>query len=183
MGARASGKNLSATEKRLSAIGGDAQAAESADETDCVPRADAACHGCVPPAPGRRRRGATAKEALDRARRWQAMIDSGEVKNAAQIASKEGRSRARVSQVMSFLRLAPEIIEFIDAPGDDGDPGLGERRLRRFAALRDHDEQRARFSELVGVTIAKTAPTSPRVAPADAEAVVGSAPEEREAEA
>ena len=112
----------------------------------------------MPSAAGRQRRGATAKEALDRARRWQALIDSGEVKNAAQIAHDEGLSRARVSQVMSFLRLAPEIIEFLDAHGEEDGPVLGERRLRRIAALRAHDQQRARFEKLVGVTIGMTAP-------------------------
>jgi hypothetical protein len=51
---------------------------------------------------------------LNLARRWQDMIDKGEVKNASQIAADQRLTRARVSQVMKLLQLAPEIIEYID---------------------------------------------------------------------
>ena len=41
------------------------------------------------------------------------MIDAGEVTNAAELARRYGLSRARISQLMSLLRLAPAIITYI----------------------------------------------------------------------
>jgi hypothetical protein len=94
------------------------------------------------------------------------MIDAGEVKNAAQVARDHNVTRARVSQVMTLLRLAPEIVEYIDdLDGSEGCLHLTERKVRAIALLEDHDAQRAAFGELVGVTIPPRAPTSPRVAP------------------
>lgn len=90
-------------------------------------------------------------ETLARARRWRAMIDRGEAKNAAQIASDLGITRARVSQIMALLRLAPEIQDLIDGlNGDEGAYALTERGLRQIALIEDRDEQRQRFAELVG---------------------------------
>ena len=42
---------------------------------------------------------------------WQALLESGEASSQAAIARREGISRARVTQVMGLLRLAPEIQE------------------------------------------------------------------------
>jgi len=82
------------------------------------------------------------------------MIGSGEVKNAAQIAKDKGVTRARVCQVMSLLRLAPEILEYIgDLDGSEGCLHLTERRIREIAVIEDQDEQRARFGEMVGMRI------------------------------
>ncbi len=102
------------------------------------------------------------------------MIDSGEVKNAAQIARDHDVTRARVCQIMALLRLAPEIMQYIDdLGGDEGCFHLSARKLRQIALIEDHDEQRARFGELVGITLAPSAPTSPRVAPKQAPPMVG----------
>ncbi len=90
------------------------------------------------------------------------MIDAGEVKNAAELARRYGVTRARISQLMSLLRLAPEILEYIDGlDGTEGCLHLTARRLRDIAVLNDHDEQRARFRDLVEDTVA----TSPIAAP------------------
>jgi len=102
------------------------------------------------------------------------MIDVGEVKNAAQIARDHDVTRARVSQVMTLLRLAPEIVEYIDdLDGSEGCLHLTERKVRAIALLEDHAAQRAAFGELVGVKIPPRAPTSPRVAPKTASPMVG----------
>ena len=102
------------------------------------------------------------------------MIDAGEVKNAAQIARERDVTRARVCQVMTLLRLAPEVMEYIDdLDGTEGCLHLTERRVRAVALLEDHDDQRAAFGELVGVTIPPGAPTLPRVASGAAAPMVG----------
>ena len=81
------------------------------------------------------------------------MIDTGEVKNATELARRHGLSNARVSQLMSLLRLAPEILAYIDRlDGTEGCLHLTAYRLRDIAVLSDHDEQRARFRDLVGDT-------------------------------
>ena len=64
-------------------------------------------------------------------------------------------TRARVSQLLSLLCLAPEILEYIDRlDGTEGCLHLTARRLRGIAVLDDPDEQRARFRDLVGDTVA-----------------------------
>ena len=42
---------------------------------------------------------------------WKALLESGEIATQADIACQEGTTRARVTQVMGMLRLAPEIQE------------------------------------------------------------------------
>ena len=94
------------------------------------------------------------------------MIDAGEVTNAAELARRYGLSRARISQLMSLLRLAPAIITYIDRlDGTEGACHLTARRLRDIAVLDDHGEQRARFRDLVGDRLATSPPMSSRVAP------------------
>jgi hypothetical protein len=52
-------------------------------------------------------------ELLRKAIEWQTLLKAGDVTNQADIARREGISRARVTQVMGMLRLAPEIQERI----------------------------------------------------------------------
>ncbi len=52
-------------------------------------------------------------ELLRMAMEWRRQVDAGEVQNKAEIARREGTTRARVTQVMSLLRLAPEFQEQI----------------------------------------------------------------------
>ena len=92
-------------------------------------------------------------DALNRAREWRELINTGEVKNAAELARGHGVTRARVSQLMSLLSLAPQILEYIDRlDGNEGCLHLTARRLRDIAVLDDHDEQWTRFQDLVGDT-------------------------------
>ena len=58
-------------------------------------------------------------------------LDTGEVRNQADIARREGVTRARVTQVLGLLRLAPEIQETILAmPKVSCRPAITERALR-----------------------------------------------------
>ena len=64
-------------------------------------------------------------ELLRNAIEWRRQLDAGEVQNQAEIARREGITRARVTQVMSLLRLAPNMQKHILAM-----PETTERRLR-----------------------------------------------------
>ena len=119
----------------------------------CVPSPDVAGHACGPRARAQRTTRPRIIEALNRAREWQRLINIGEVKNAAELSRRYGVTRARVSQIMRLLRLAPEILAYIDGlDGDEGGLHLTERRLRDIAVLDDQDVQRVRFRDLVGDT-------------------------------
>ena len=70
-------------------------------------------------------------ELLRKAIEWQRQLDAGEVQNKTEIARREGISRARVTQVMSLLRLAPEFQEQILTMSKTiRKPEITERRLR-----------------------------------------------------
>jgi len=80
-------------------------------------------------------------ELLRKAIEWQTLLESGKIANQADIARREGISRARVTQVMGMLRLAPEIQEQIQSlPDIAGRSPATERMLRPFGAI-----QGARF--------------------------------------
>ena len=65
---------------------------------------------------------------------WQALLESGEASSQAAIARREGISRARVTQVMGLLRLAPEIQErVLSLPDLVRRPAITERALRPMA--------------------------------------------------
>ena len=60
-------------------------------------------------------------DTLTQARHFQHFVDTGQVGNAAQIARDHDLTRARVSLILSLLRLAPEILDYIDnLNGDEG---------------------------------------------------------------
>jgi hypothetical protein len=60
------------------------------------------------------RQGETLRKALE----WRRQLDADEVPNQAAIARREGITRARVTQIMGILRLAPKIKEQIVALPD-----------------------------------------------------------------
>lgn len=71
---------------------------------------------------------------LRKALEWQALLKSGKVPNHAEIASREGITRARVTQVMGLLRLAPEIREkILSLPDTLHRHPMTERMLRPIA--------------------------------------------------
>ena len=91
------------------------------------------------------------------------MIDSGEIPGQADIARREGLTRARVTQVLALLRLAPAIQKhLLSLPRTDCRPVVTERALRPIAQLDDHEEQRAAFSMLLDFELSSEGAVEPR---------------------
>ena len=85
-------------------------------------------------------------EHLRKAIEWRRQLDAGEVRNQADIARREGITRAQVTQVMGMLRLAPEIQEHILTMLDIlRRPSISERMLRPVAAIDDYGDQIREF--------------------------------------
>jgi hypothetical protein len=75
--------------------------------------------------------------------KFQDMVDRGEVRDYADLAQLGYVTRARVTQIMNMLLLAPEIQEKLLNPEFVG-PQLHERHLRKIAALVAwHDQRRS----------------------------------------
>jgi hypothetical protein len=88
-------------------------------------------------------------ELLRKAIEWKALLKSGNVASQADIARQEGLSRARVTQVMGMLRLAPEIQERIFAPPENGSRRpITERALRAIATITNSRDQLREFQKL-----------------------------------
>ena len=89
-------------------------------------------------------------ELLRKAIEWRRQIDAGEVRNQAEIARQEGITRARVTQVMRMLHLAPEIREnILSTPNAIRRPPVTERALRPIAAISEEHEQIREFHRLL----------------------------------
>lgn len=89
-------------------------------------------------------------ELLRKAIESQALLESGEASNQAAIARQEGITRARVTQVMGLLRLAPEIQEHVlSLPDMVRRPAITERALRPISQLENTAEQKLQFRKLV----------------------------------
>lgn len=90
-------------------------------------------------------------ELLRKAQEWQRQLDAGDVTNQAEIARREGVTRARVTQIMGMLRLAPEIQARIQAMPDGPYPTrITEHALRSILRMGDVARQYAVFAELAG---------------------------------
>jgi hypothetical protein len=77
------------------------------------------------PKPPRKPRPPRVAELLRKAIEWRRQLDAGEIRNQAEIACREGLTRARVIQVLWLLCLAPEIQEHILAlPETAGRPAI-----------------------------------------------------------
>ena len=121
-----------------------------------APRDYESRHGIAPPptSPWAERR-ASIKAHLDRARDFARRLDEDEAESAAGLARDEGLSRARVSQLLRLLRLAPAIhaeIDDVDSPR----PMLKEKVLRKLPSLPSPETQVARFDELLAQTGARS---------------------------
>ncbi|GAB4142378.1 MAG: hypothetical protein Fur0037_09560 [Planctomycetota bacterium] len=89
-------------------------------------------------------------ELLRKAIEWQGLLESGEVRNQAEIARREGLTRARVTQVMGLLRLAPEIQQHVlSLPDMVRRPAITERALRPIAQLDRPQSQIEAFQRLL----------------------------------
>jgi len=88
-------------------------------------------------------------ETLRKAIEWRRQLDAGKVPNQAAIAHREGITRARVTQIMMLLRLAPEIQERLLAlPPTAERSAVSEHLLRPLARLADAHRQLEAFTEL-----------------------------------
>lgn len=89
-------------------------------------------------------------ELLRKAIEWQALLESGKIVNQADIARREGITRARVTQVMGMLRLAPEIQEHIQSmPETHRRPPVTERKLRPISTITGYRDQLREFHKFL----------------------------------
>jgi len=90
---------------------------------------------------------------LRKAIEWQALLESGDAPNQAAIIRREGITRARVTQVMGMLRLAPEIQQqVLSLPDIVRRPAITERALRPIAQIENHEQQVASFHSFISHT-------------------------------
>jgi len=90
-------------------------------------------------------------ELLRKAMEWKELLESGKSEGVTQadIARREGLSRARVTQIMDLLNLAPDIRKYILAmPEATRRPVVTERSLRPIMKLVEHRKQLGAFSVL-----------------------------------
>ena len=82
--------------------------------------------------------------------RMQELVDTGEVADYADLARLAHVSRARITQIMNLLLLAPDIQEeILFLPRTDGGRApIRERMLRPIATVADWDKQRKMWGEL-----------------------------------
>lgn len=82
--------------------------------------------------------------------RMQRLIESGDVRDYAELARLGHVTRARVTQIMNLLNLAPDIQEEILflAPVESGRDPIRELQLRPIAILPDWRKQRRMWRDL-----------------------------------
>lgn len=95
-----------------------------------------------PPKP----RASRAAQMLALAHEFQRLIDEGEVTDRAALAAQVGLTRARVTQIMDLLLLAPDIQEDILVQGVCARSCAGERSLRGVARIGPWSQQRLRWA-------------------------------------
>ncbi len=83
-----------------------------------------------------------------RARYYQTLIDSEEVRSEADIARIEGITSSRVGQVLALLNLAPQIVAILDVPEGLG-PTVTHQEVLRIARIKGKREQMREFWKLV----------------------------------
>ncbi|MEK6630231.1 MAG: hypothetical protein AABY89_05795 [Acidobacteriota bacterium] len=90
-------------------------------------------------------------ELLRKTIEWQVLLDAGKIATQADIARREGITRAMVTQVMGMLRLAPEIHQSILAiPATVRRRNITERALRPITQIEDRGQQAELFDALMG---------------------------------
>jgi hypothetical protein len=74
---------------------------------------------------------------------WQQRLDDGADRSRADLARQLGVSRARVTQMLDLLTLAPAVVHAVAALGDPlPQPIVTERLLRPLRKLTPQDQQR-----------------------------------------
>ena len=87
---------------------------------------------------------------LRKAIEWRSLLDAGKIANQTEIARQEGIPRARVTQIMGMLRLAPKIQKHIlSLPEVDTRPSVTERVLRPMEAITNQSDQLKEFHKLM----------------------------------
>ncbi len=87
------------------------------------------------------------------------MIATGEAKDGADLARRLGFSRARVTQILYLMVLAPEIQRWVEGLEPTSDrPPITERRLRDLARQwPDPDDEFMEFERITGVALERDA--------------------------
>ena len=81
---------------------------------------------------------------------WQRLLEFGDGTSRANIARREGISRARVTQIMYLINLAPEIQKQILAmPETVRKDYITERKLRPISKLDGQEKQMDAFSHVL----------------------------------
>jgi len=92
-------------------------------------------------------------EILKTAQEWRRQLDAGGVTNQAEIARREGITRARVTQIMALTRLAPEIQDHVlSLPATAHRSAITEKALRPIALLENLCLQNDLFHGLIQQT-------------------------------
>jgi hypothetical protein len=98
------------------------------------------------PRPLREPRTPRVAELLRKAIKWKGLLETGRIPSQAEIARQEGLTRARVSQILSLLSLAPKIQKYILLmPATANMPVVTERSLRPITCIEDHRQQMEAF--------------------------------------
>lgn len=98
------------------------------------------------PKPPKSQRTPKVVELLRKAIEWKTLLETGRIATQADIARQEGVTRARVTQIMGMLQLAPEIREHIlSLPDDAHRPPITERILRPIETIINHRDQLREF--------------------------------------
>jgi hypothetical protein len=88
------------------------------------------------PKPAREPKAPRVVKLLRKAIEWKVLLESGKIASQAEIARREGITRARVTQIMGMLRLAPEIQEqILYMPDATRHSLVTERMLRPIGAI------------------------------------------------
>ena len=97
---------------------------------------------------------------LARARDFARRIETGRVDNAADLAAREGLTRARVSQLLRLLKLAPAILADLEEVEGTG-PVPTEAALRKLAGTKSPERQVYEYRRLCGAEAAGRPPQPP----------------------
>ena len=102
------------------------------------------------PTPPQKPRGSSAAKFLRLAQKWRRQLHAGEVESQAAIARREDLTRARVTQILALLRLAPDIQKSILALTENPNPpAVSEAALRPITRIENAKQQVAAFEEAI----------------------------------
>jgi hypothetical protein len=92
---------------------------------------------------------------------FRSLLDSGKARNRADLARRYGLTRARVTQLMSMLKLHPEIVAYVKSlPPGTPTRMITERRLRRLTADAPEEQFSMAMQVLPGFAAFQTLPRS-----------------------